>query len=259
MGELEGKVVAVTGAGAGIGRALAVAFARAGASVVCNDIDATSAEATRVAVANAGGSAVASVGDASTVECAEGIVAVAESSFGGLDVMVANAAISIYAQLDEMTLDAFHAVIDTNLKGPLLSARAAVPAMRRRGGGSLIFVSSVQAFQGLPGAVAYSAAKAGLVAAARTLSVEVGRDGIRVNVIAPGTIDTPMLNVDVPQMSAEERENFITRVEAANALGRIGRPDEIADVAVFLASGRASYMTGSCVLVDGGFLAVKPA
>lgn len=255
--ELAGRVAAVTGGGVGLGRATALAFAAAGAAVVCNDIDADGAVATCRAIEDAGGRAVPLVGDAGTAECADALVAAAVSNFGGLDIMHANAAISIYASLDEMPLDTFHAILETNLKGPLLCARAAVAPLRARGGGSIIFVSSVQAFQGLPGCVPYAAAKAGLVAAARTLAVELGGSGIRVNAIAPGTIDTPMLRRDLAPMNVDEREDFMDRVNAANALGRVGRPDEVAAAAVYLASDRASYVTGSCLYVDGGFLAVK--
>ena len=120
-----------------------------------------------------------------------------------------------------------------------------------------MFVSSVQAFLGLPGCVTYAAAKAGLVAAARTLSVEVGKDGIRVNAIAPGTIDTPMLQRDLEPMERGQRGAFLERVRQANALGRIGEPDEVASLVVFLASDEASYITGACITVDAGFLAVK--
>lgn len=255
--ELEGKVVAVTGAGAGLGRATAIAFARAGAAVVCNDIQADAAEEAAQQIVAEGGNGVAVVGDTATQECAEAIVAEAVGRFGGLDVMHANAAISIYAPLDEMPISTLHSIVDTNLKGPLFCAREAVAPLRVRGGGSIIFVSSVQAFVGLPGCVAYAATKAALVAAAQVLAVELGGDNIRVNAIAPGTIDTPMLQRDLAPMNLDQREDFVGRVEAANALGRVGRPDEVAEAALYLASERASYVTGTCLRVDGGFLSVK--
>ncbi len=187
----------------------------------------------------------------------EGLVAAAVSAFGGLDVMDANAAVSIYREFETMSEADLDLVLDTNLRGALLCAQAAIPAMRERGGGSIVLVSSVQAFQGLPGCVVYAAAKAGLVAAARTLAAETGAYGIRVNALAPGTIDTPMLERDLEPMGMDERESFLERVRQANVLGRIGRPREIADAVVFLASDASSYVTGTCLTVDGGFLAVR--
>lgn len=254
---IEGKVAAVTGAGAGLGRATALAFARAGAAVVCNDVDDAGAGETQRLIEHGGGRAAVVVGDASTIGCVRELVDSAVSRFGGLDVMHANAAISIYTPLAEMPLETFDAIVDTNLKGPLLCAREAVAPMRERGGGAIIFVSSVQAFQGLHGCVAYAAAKAGLVAAARTLAVELGEARIRVNAIAPGTFATPMLERDLTPMNSQERDDFYARVNSANVLGRVGRPDEIGDAAVFLASDRASYVTGTCLVVDGGYLALK--
>ena len=148
-------------------------------------------------------------------------------------------------------------VLDTNLRGVLLCARASIRPMRERGGGSIIFVSSVQAFVTLPGCVPYAATKAGLVAAARALAPEIGRDGIRVNAVAPGTIDTPMLRRDLEGMNRSEAESFLERVAGANALGRIGMPDEVAEVVTFLASDASSYVTGTTIVVDGGYLTVK--
>jgi len=177
--------------------------------------------------------------------------------FGGLDVVVANAAVSIYEPFEEQSEETIDLLLDTNLKGALLCAQLAIPALRARGGGSIVFVSSVQAFVTLPGCVPYAAAKAGLVAAASALAREVGRDGIRVNAIAPGTIDTPMLRRDLSGMNREEAESFLRQVEEANALGRIGRPDEVARTVVYLASDVSSYVTGTTIVVDGGYLTVK--
>lgn len=256
-GEFEGKVVAVTGAGSGLGLAVAVAFAAAGASVVVNDLDEDAAIASRDLIRRQGGVAADCPGDVGVVEDVQRIVETAAGEFGGLDVMHANAAISIYEDLESLDVERMDAILNTNLKGALICAKAAIAPLRERGGGSISFVSSVQGFQGLPGCVTYVAAKAGLVAAARTLAAEVGRHGIRVNAVAPGTIDTPMLKRDLATIDVEQRQDFLDRVNAANALGRVGRPQEVADVVLFLASDKASYITGTCVVVDGGFLAVK--
>lgn len=239
--ELDGKVALVTGAASGIGLATARAFADAGAEVVGMDL----AEGADV------------VGDVRRRADVEAAIANARDRFGGLDVVVANAAVSIYEEFERQSEETIDLVLDTNLKGALLCAQLAIPELRRRGGGSIVFVSSVQAYVTLPGCVPYAAAKAGLVAAALALAPEVGRHGIRVNAIAPGTIDTPMLRRDLAGMNLDEAEAFLRRVEDANALGRIGRPEEIAEVAVFLASDRSSYVTGTAIVADGGYLTVK--
>ena len=257
MGGLEGKVAVVTGAGSGIGRACAVAFGAAGAAVVANDLVPDGLDTTLAEVEAAGGAAVSAVGDVRSPADVRGLVELASSKFGGLDVMVANAAVSIYTNLEEQDEETIDVVLDTDLKGALLCAQASIPALRERGGGSIVFLSSVQGYVTLPGCVPYAATKAGLVAAARALAVEVGSDGIRVNAVAPGTIDTPMLQRDLGGMNREEAASFLDRVKRANALGRIGEPREIADVVVFLASDAASYVTGTSIVVDGGYLAVK--
>jgi NAD(P)-dependent dehydrogenase (short-subunit alcohol dehydrogenase family) len=239
--ELAGKVALVTGAASGIGLATARALAAAGADVVGMDM----AEGADV------------VGDVRRRDDVEAAIAGARERFGGLDVVVANAAVSIYEEFEAQSEETIDLVLDTNLKGALLCAQLAIPELKRRGGGSIVFVSSVQAYVTLPGCVPYAAAKAGLVAAALALAPEVGRHGIRVNAIAPGTIDTPMLQRDLAGMNREEADAFRRRVENANALGRIGRPEEIADVVVFLASDRSSYVTGTTIVADGGYLTVK--
>jgi len=252
-----GKVAAVTGAGSGLGRACAVALGAAGAAVVANDVALDGLRETADEVVAAGGQVEVVVGDIRNREDVTKIIAAAQSRFDGLDIMVANAGVSKYVPFEEATEDDLDVVLDTNLRGALLCAQAAIPALRARQGGSIVFISSVQAFVTLPGCVAYAAAEAGLIAAARALAVEVGREGIRVNAIAPGVFDTPMLHRDLDGMNVDEASGFLARVEGANVLGRIGRPDEIGDVVVFLTSDAASYITGTTVVVDGGYLAVK--
>src|SRR5712691_9288508 len=236
MGVLDGKVALVTGAGSGIGRATAIALAAAGASVVANDFIAGGVDETVGAIEAAGGEAALVLGDVRRRDDVAAAIESARSRFGGLDVVVANAAVSIYEEFELQAEETIDLVLDTDLKGALLCAQLAIRELRRRGGGSIIFLSSVQAYVTLPGCVPYAAAKAGLVAAARALAVEVGRDGIRVNAIAPGTIDTPMLQRDLSGMNVDEAEQFRQRVNDANALGRVGRPEEIAACVEFLAS-----------------------
>ena len=254
---LEGKVAVVTGAGSGIGRACAVAFGAAGVAVVANDLLPDGLDATLTEVEAAGGTAMSVISDVRSAADVRGLVELASSNFGGLDVMVANAAVSLYTNLEEQDEETIDVVLDTDLKGALLCAQASIPAMRQRGGGSIVFLSSVQGYVTLPGCVPYAATKAGLVAAARALAVEVGPHRIRVNAVVPGTIDTPMLHRDLSGMNREEAASFLRRVERANALGRIGKPYEVANVVVFLASDVASYVTGTSIVVDGGYLAVK--
>jgi NAD(P)-dependent dehydrogenase (short-subunit alcohol dehydrogenase family) len=253
MGVLEGKVALVTGAASGIGRASAVALAGEGASVVLNDLVTDGLEETAAAVP----SSVSVTGDVRHRDDVAGMIAAAVNRFGGLDVVVANAAVSLYEPFEQQSEETIDLVLDTNLKGPLLCAQLAIPELRRRGGGSIVFISSVQAFVTLPGCVPYAAAKSGLVAAAIAMAPEVGGDGIRVNAIAPGTIDTPMLRRDLSGMNLEEAEAFVKQVEQANAIGRIGRPEEVASAVVYLASDASSYVTGTTIVVDGGYLTVK--
>jgi NAD(P)-dependent dehydrogenase (short-subunit alcohol dehydrogenase family) len=256
-GELQGRVGIVTGAGSGLGRASALALARAGATVVVNDVDAAGAEQTRAEVEAAGGAVSVELADVSVLDDVRRLVTVAEQRHGRLDVMHANAGVERYESLEAMAEPDLDRLIDVDLKGALLCAQAAIPAMRRAGGGSIIFTSSVQASHSLPGCVVYAAAKAGLVAAARTLALEVGPENIRVNAISPGTIDTPMLRRDLGDLGIPEQEDFLGRVRDANTLRRIGTPEEIGDAVVFLASKRSSYVTATNLVVDGGFTAVK--
>jgi NAD(P)-dependent dehydrogenase (short-subunit alcohol dehydrogenase family) len=256
-GVLAGKVAVVTGAGSGIGRAIAVGLAGAGAAVVGGDLHRDGLDETAGLVRGTGGRISVLTGDIRERPTVERLVEEARSTFGGLDVMVVNAAISTYVRFDEMTDEQIDDILDIDLRGALLCAQASIHPMRERGGGSIVFLSSVQAFVTLPGCVPYAAAKAGLVAAARALAPEVGREGIRVNAVAPGTIDTPMLHRDLSGMNREEAAAFLERVAGANALGRIGTPGEISDVVVFLASDASRYVTGTTVVVDGGYLTVK--
>ncbi len=254
---LAGKVAIVTGAGSGIGTGSAIALAGAGASVVVNDINTEAAAETADRIVAAGGAAVVDGGDVSAVADVKAMVQRAVETFGGLDVLHANAGVERYVDLEQMSTEDMDLLLDVDLKGVLLCAQYSIAPMRARGGGSMIFTSSVQASHSLPGCVVYAAAKAGVVAAARSLTLEVGRDNIRVNAISPGTINTPMLTRDLEDMNVDEAGNFMDRVHAANTLGRVGTVEEVGDLIVFLASDASSYISSTNIVIDAGFTAVK--
>ena len=257
QGVLAGKVAIVTGAGSGIGAGSAVALAGAGASVVVNDINIEAAGETVDRIVAAGGAAVADGGDVSRPADVAAMVQRAVDTYGGLDVLHANAGVERYVDLEQMSEEDMDLLLDVDLKGVLLCAQYSIAPMRARAGGSMIFTSSVQASHSLPGCVVYAAAKAGVVAAARSLTLEVGRDNIRVNAISPGTIDTPMLTRDLADMNVDEAEGFMGRVYAANTLGRVGSVEEIGALVVFLASDASSYISSTNIVIDAGFTAVK--
>ncbi len=254
---LDQRVAVVTGAGAGLGRASALALAEAGASVVINDVDPAGLEVTAELIRQAGGVATPCAGDVSKSGDVMNLMLAGVEAHGGIDIVHANAGVGLYELLEQMTEAAMDRLIAVDLKGVLLTAQHALPHLRRRGGGSLIFTSSVQATHSLTGCVVYAATKAGVVAAARTLALEVGRFNIRVNTVSPGTIDTPMFHRDLKDMNLDDVDAFRARVDRANALGRVGLPKEIGDAVVFLASDASSYITASNLVVDGGFTAVK--
>jgi NAD(P)-dependent dehydrogenase (short-subunit alcohol dehydrogenase family) len=252
-----GPVALVTGAAAGIGEASARAFAAAGYRVALADIDGPGVRAAADALRADGVETIAvevDVADAALVEATMDAVA---QAWGRLDAVHSNAGVEGYFPLAEMSLDVLRRQIDVNLLGNLLVARAAIPLLRATGGGSIVFTASVQGHLTLPGCVPYAAAKAGLMATARALAVELGADGIHVNTVSPGTIDTPMLRRDLTDMNSDDLAAFYAQVEGANALGRIGAASEIADVVVFLCSDKASYVTGEDIVIDGGYLRVK--
>jgi NAD(P)-dependent dehydrogenase (short-subunit alcohol dehydrogenase family) len=262
------SVALVTGAGAGIGLASALEFARSGHDLVLADIDPALLAAAVVAVeaARPGVRVVAVPTDISDAAAVDQLVAAAVA-LGPLTVLHANAGIGIYADLELMPVETISRLIAVNLTGTLLCCRAVIAPMRAAGGGAIVITSSVQAGLSLPGCVAYAATKAGAIAAARTLAVEVGRDNIRVNCVSPGTIDTPMLERDLAGMErgadgsaadgADAMAGFRARVAGANPLGRIGTAVEVAQAVAFLASDQAAYITGTNLIVDAGFTALK--
>ncbi len=248
------RVALVTGAAAGIGRATVLRFARAGWKVACWDVAAEPAELGAEIAAASGESAwhMVDVSDAVAVEAATAEI---QARWGRLDAVIANAGIVRDAQLVKWRGGAavarlaeadFDAVSAVNLKGVFLTVRAAVPLLIASGGGSIAVASSVVAHSGNFGQTNYAAAKAGVIAMARTWSRELGRYRIRVNAVAPGFIETAMVR-SMP-------EPIVARVVDHTPLGRLGRPEEVAEAYFWLASDAASFVTGAVLNVDGGLI-----
>ncbi len=237
-GLLEGKVAIITGAASGIGRAAVGIFVEQGARLVAGDIAPTVRELA------APGRIAAVVADVSTPAGAEALVREAEASFGGLDVLFNNAGIERLATVVDTTEEIWHAVLDANLKSVFLCSKYAIPAMQRRGGGAIVNNASINGIRGNTTLAAYQASKGGVVALTYSTAIDYARHRIRCNAVCPGTIDTPMLGTRTPDV--------LQAMIAKHPLGRIGKPEEVAWVACFLASDKASFLTGLAVPVAGG-------
>jgi len=249
---LQGKVAIVTGAGSGIGEASALRFALEGAAVVVADIRGHKAETVASAIERDGGTCVAAEVDVSRSDQVKAMVEGAVDRFGGLDVLFNNAGTvrpGSAVELDEADWDLVMAV---NVRSVFLGAKHAVPVMVERGGGAIVNTASISGLHGDGGAVAYAASKAAVINLTRALSTDHAADGIRVNAICPGTIETPpvLRMLDDPEV---RRRNI-----DAHAVGRLGRPEEIAAAAAWLASDEASFVTGEALVVDGGLRAMSP-
>jgi len=251
---LQNKVVVVTGGSSGIGRAIAINAARHGArAVVVSDISPDPREGgvpTTDEIKALGVATTFVKADVSKKEEVDALVEAA-SEFGGVDVMVANAGISLKADGPDVSADDFRKLLAVNLDGTLFSAQAAARQMKANGKkGSIVLMASMGGLSGAGITVAYSTSKGGVVLMAKSLADALGPDGIRVNAVAPGTIDTHLLRT-APGI-AEAAEGFRLRTP----LRRLGQPSEIGDAVAFLGSDLSSYVTGTALLVDGGLLAV---
>lgn len=255
MSRLQGKIAIITGAGSGIGRASAKLFAAQGAKVLVSDVTAA-VEETAAEIAAAGGKAIALQADAGDEAAVKGLVDRACKDLGGLHVVFANAGVmGGLTLIADTTVELFHEVLRVNTIGPFLAIKHASPIMTAQGHGSIVCTASVAGLRANAGGIPYSASKAAVVSMVQTSANMLGGTGVRVNAICPGLIETGMTKFMFDVARQRGRED---RIGQLCSLRRYGHPEEIAAMALFLASDEASYVTGQAFAVDGGLTSSHP-
>lgn len=254
---LDGKIAIVTGAGSGLGEAISLAFAKNGATVVLADVDTDGAGRVLRQIQERGGSGRVAKTDVSKPDAAKALVDIAVTQFGRLDIAVNNAGIGgPTAPVGEYPIDQWDRIIATNLSGIFYGMHFQIPAMLAAGGGAIVNMASIAGTVGLAHASGYSAAKHGVVGLTKTAAVEYGAHGIRVNAVGPGFIKTPLLGKRaVMDTSGATADSEMQALAALHPMNRLGEAHEVAELVLFLASDRASFITGAYYNIDGGYLA----
>ncbi|MBV9546777.1 MAG: glucose 1-dehydrogenase [Chloroflexi bacterium] len=253
-----GKVVVITGGALGIGRATAIEFGREGASVAIADVNEAAGREASAAIQAAGGQAHLAVADVSRAADCERVVRQTVERFGGLDVLFNNVGIQpqeSYRTIEDTPEEMWDRILDVNLKSYFLMSKYALPEIRRRGGGVIVNTASVQGLQSQKGVGAYAASKGGVLSLTRQMALEYAAEGIRVLAVCPGTIDTEMVRASAAR-EPDGVEAALDRYGKTHPIGRIGTGQDIANMVLFLASDKASFMTGEYVCVDGGYMAL---
>jgi NAD(P)-dependent dehydrogenase (short-subunit alcohol dehydrogenase family) len=255
---LANKVALITGAGTGIGRATALLFAQEGAKVVVQDVAADAAQETVQLIQKVAGEAISIGGDVTSRADAEAMVKKAVDTYGRLDVLFNNAGIWRGGTILDISEEDWDRTINVNVKGVYLVSRYAVQQMMRQGSGSIINAASVAALRGSPMSAAYHASKGAVLLLTKCMALDFGRYGIRVNCTCPGVIDTQMADQLLTYRSLgddDRKQALLETYEERHAVGRLGQPEEVAKVVLFLASDEASFVTGAAWPVDGGLSA----
>ncbi|MDF2856319.1 MAG: family oxidoreductase [Neobacillus sp.] len=244
---LNGKVAIITGGTFGIGESTALLFGREGAKVVVAGRNMEKGEYVVSQIKEQGGDAIFVKTDVAKEDDVQNLISVTEDTFGKLDILFANAGVGAMGDIHETSLEDWNTLLSVDLTGVFLCSKFAIPAMMKNGSGSIINCASILGHVGQPSVSAYAAAKGGVVNMTRSAAVTYANRGIRINAVCPGYIDTPMLD----QLDSDAKRHL----ESLHPIGRLGRPEEIANAVLFLASDESSFVTGANLLVDGGYTA----
>ena len=245
MDRLKDRVAVITGSGMGLGEAIALLFGQEGAKVVVADIDREAGEQTVECIREQGGEAVFVLADVSKAEDADRMIRTAVESFGRVDILVNNAGVQVERSVPDTTEEEWDFVLGVNLKGTYLCSKFAIQQMRTQGRGNVICISSISGLVGQPNQASYNASKHGVIGLVRAMACDHTKEGIRINAICPGSMNTPF-TLKIPK---EHLEPYYDK----NLMGRFAEPMEVAHAALFLASDESSYVSGSAMVVDAGF------